>query len=75
MSETINFPSLRPRRRPTPGLTGDVLRDISAPELIEANVERTMIASMILSLQAFGIDKTLDIVTRAIKAARSETNE
>lgn len=54
---------------------GDNLATIATPEMIEGNITTTLVSALTLSLSTFGVDKTLDIVTHAVRTAREATRE
>ena len=74
MSSPIPFPSTRARRRPIQGAE-DNLADISQPAALEGNIISTLAGVMAASLSTFGTEKTLDLITEAIKAARRHSHE
>jgi len=53
----------------------DNLADISQPAALEGNIISTLAGVMAASLSTFGTEKTLDLITEAIKAARRHSHE
>jgi len=66
----MEFPSVRARRLPLPKTQRDNLAEISAPAVIEGNIQTTMIAAMRLAIETYGIDWTIDCTARCLRMAR-----
>lgn len=67
MSETVEFPTLRPKRAPIkPKLAGDGLEDISVPALIRSTCEDTIEAALMKLAHAFGAEMMEEVNQRCV---------